>query len=86
VPTCATTGTPLTSTEAAKALGMSRTHLVGRDPHLEAMSVAVQRMAIGRFERSVLLTGLRAVGKTVLLNEFGHIAEGRAGQNATTLT
>lgn len=50
--------------------------LVGRDAQLEAMSVAVQRMALGRFERSILLTGLRGVGKTVLLNEFGRIAEG----------
>ena len=51
--------------------------LVGRDAHsAEAMSVAVQRMDLGRFERSILLTGLRGVGKTVLLNEFGRIAEG----------
>lgn len=41
------------------------------------MSVAVQRMALGRFERSIVLTGLRGVGKTVLLNEFGQIAQGR---------
>lgn len=38
------------------------------------MNVAVQRLARGRFERSVLLKGLRGVGKTVLLNEFGRIA------------
>ena len=50
--------------------------LVGRDASLEAMSVAVQRLDVGRFERSILLTGLRGVGKTVLLNEFGRIAEG----------
>jgi hypothetical protein len=48
--------------------------LVGRDRELEAMSVAVQRLAIGRFERSVLLKGLRGIGKTVLLNELGRIA------------
>ncbi len=39
------------------------------------MTVAVKRLALGRFERSQLLTGLRGVGKTVLLNEFGRIAE-----------
>jgi hypothetical protein len=50
--------------------------LVGRDAQLDAMSVAVQRMALGRFERSMLLKGLRGVGKTVLLNEFALIAEG----------
>lgn len=48
--------------------------LVGRDAQIETMSVAVQRMTLGRFERSLLLTGLRGVGKTVLLNEFGRVA------------
>lgn len=50
--------------------------LVGRDPELEAMTVAIRRLGMGRFDRSMLLTGLRGVGKTVLLNEFGLIAEG----------
>lgn len=49
--------------------------LVGRDEHLESISIAVQRLARGRFERSVLLKGLRGVGKTVLLTEFEMIAE-----------
>ena len=49
--------------------------LVGRDEQLEAMTVAVKRLALGRFERSMLLKGLRGVGKTVLLNEFASIAE-----------
>ncbi len=40
------------------------------------MEIAVRRLAIGRFERSSLLTGLRGVGKTVLLNEFGLLASG----------
>lgn len=31
---------------------------------------------MGRHDRSVLLTGLRGVGKTVLLQEFGRIAQG----------
>lgn len=39
------------------------------------MTVAVKRLALGRFERSMLLKGLRGVGKTVLLNEFGRIAQ-----------
>ncbi len=49
--------------------------LVGRDGQIEAMTVAVRRLAIGRFERSTMLKGLRGVGKTVLLNEFGRIAK-----------
>ncbi|MGN6693600.1 MAG: ATP-binding protein [Aquihabitans sp.] len=48
--------------------------LVGRDRELEIMRVGIGRLALGRFERSVLLTGLRGVGKTVLLNEFGRMA------------
>lgn len=49
--------------------------LSGRDDQLEAMTVAVSRLALARFERSMLLKGLRGVGKTVLLNEFATIAE-----------
>lgn len=48
--------------------------LVGRDGQLEDMEVAVRRLSMGRFDRSILLKGLRGVGKTVLLNEFGMIA------------
>ena len=50
--------------------------LVGRDAELAACSVAIQRFGLGKPERSVLLTGLRGVGKTVLLREFGRLAEG----------
>lgn len=56
--------------------------LVGRDPQLDAMTTAVRRLALGRFERSMLLTGLRGVGKTVLLNEFGLIAQGEGWVHA----
>ena len=49
--------------------------LVGRDAEIEAFDVAVRRLALGRSARSVILTGLRGVGKTVLLGEFGRIAE-----------
>ena len=50
--------------------------LVGRDAELATCDVAIQRFGLGRPERSVLLTGLRGVGKTVLLREFGRLAEG----------
>lgn len=56
--------------------------LVGRNREIEAMNVAVQRLALGRFERSVLLKGLRGVGKTVLLNEFGRIASAQGWVHA----
>ncbi|HEX4217545.1 MAG TPA: ATP-binding protein, partial [Acidimicrobiales bacterium] len=51
--------------------------LVGRDGEIEAMDVALQRLMLGRDGRSQMLTGLRGVGKTVMLNEFEHLAGGR---------
>ena len=51
--------------------------LVGREREIEAMDVALQRLLLGRDGRSEMLTGLRGVGKTVLLNEFEQLAEGR---------
>lgn len=51
--------------------------LVGREHQIEAMDVALQRLLIGRDGRSQMLTGLRGVGKTVLLNEFEQLAEAR---------
>ena len=41
------------------------------------MDIALQRLRLGRDGRSEMLTGLRGVGKTVLLNEFEQLAEGR---------
>lgn len=49
--------------------------LVGRAAELEDFSVAVRRLAQGRAAKSQMLTGLRGVGKTVLLREFGRIAQ-----------
>jgi hypothetical protein len=44
--------------------------LVGRDALLSAFDIAVQRTRAGRSQKSLLPTGLRGVGKTVLLNRF----------------
>ncbi len=41
------------------------------------MDVVLQRLRLGRDGRSQLLTGLRGVGKTVMLNEFEQLADGR---------
>lgn len=49
--------------------------LVGRDRELETFDIAVQRLTLGRSAKSQLLTGLRGTGKTVLLREFGRIAD-----------
>lgn len=48
--------------------------LAGRDDLLEAFRVLVQRLQRGRAEPSMLLWGLRGVGKTVLLARFAEIA------------
>ncbi len=56
--------------------GNPPTELAGRDRELDHFDVAVQRLGLGRHAKSWLLTGLRGVGKTVLLREFGRIAEG----------
>jgi hypothetical protein len=41
------------------------------------MDVTLQRLLLGTNSQSQLLTGLRGTGKTVLLNEFEDLAEGR---------
>lgn len=51
--------------------------LVGRDAELRAFDIAIQRLGAGRSAKSLLLTGLRGVGKTVLLRAFGRIGERR---------
>jgi AAA ATPase domain len=48
--------------------------LVGRDPLLEQARILLGRVKQKRPEKSLLLTGLRGVGKTVLLNEIEHMA------------
>jgi hypothetical protein len=48
--------------------------MVGRDPILEQAHILLARVRQKRPEKSMLLTGLRGVGKTVLLNEIEHRA------------
>ena len=48
--------------------------LVGRDPLLEQARILLGRIRGKRSEKSMLLTGLRGVGKTVLLNEIERVA------------
>ena len=43
---------------------------VGRDEQLDSFDVLLSRLERGRTERSMILTGLRGVGKTVLLGRF----------------
>jgi len=48
--------------------------LSGRDEDLRDFQVLVERLGDGTYERSVVFSGLRGVGKTVLLLEFDVIA------------
>jgi hypothetical protein len=52
----------------APGAGQRPPELAGRDEQLHAFDVTLERVARGRPERSVVLIGLRGVGKTVLLN------------------
>ena len=49
--------------------------LAGRAPVLEQARVLLGRVMIGKAEKSLMLTGLRGVGKTVLLNEVRRMAQ-----------
>jgi hypothetical protein len=48
--------------------------LTGRDPELDQFRLLLGRLRGGRPEQSLLITGLRGVGKTVLLETFEGIA------------
>lgn len=54
----------------APGAGQRPPELAGRDAELSAFDVVLERIAHGRPERSLVLTGLRGVGKTVLLNQL----------------
>lgn len=49
--------------------------LVGRDPLLEQARILLGRIRLRRPEKSILFTGLRGVGKTVLLGEIERMAK-----------
>ncbi len=51
--------------------------LAGRDAIFEDVRVFLGRLPLRRSVQSILFTGLRGVGKTVLLNEVMHMAEER---------
>ena len=58
----------------APGAGQRPPELAGRDWELGQFEVVLERVARGRPERSIVLTGLRGVGKTVLLNAFRSMA------------
>jgi len=58
----------------APGAGQRPPELAGRDREVKAFDVVLERVARGRPERSLVLTGLRGVGKTVLLGELRSMA------------
>jgi hypothetical protein len=58
----------------APGAGQRPPELAGRDKEISQFGVVLDRVARGRPERSIVLTGLRGVGKTVLLNSFRSMA------------
>jgi hypothetical protein len=57
--------------------GLRPRKLAGRDAELEHLELLVDRLGHGAHERSLIASGLRGVGKTVLLLEFDAIAAER---------
>src|SRR5262245_39795833 len=55
--------------------GAPPSELVGRDPILKQADILLGGIQARRPEKSILLSGLRGVGKTVLLNEIERRAE-----------
>lgn len=58
----------------APGAGQRPPELAGRERELDAFGVVLERVAKARPERSLVLTGLRGVGKTVLLAELRSMA------------
>src|SRR5690349_10396057 len=61
----------------APGAGQRPPELAGRDRELDQFDVVLERVSRRRPERSMILTGLRGVGKTVLLNALRSQAIGR---------
>lgn len=59
----------------APSAGRRPPELAGRDGVIEQATTMCRRLVLGKQTRPMMLLGLRGTGKTVLLNEFGKIAE-----------
>jgi hypothetical protein len=61
----------------APGAGTKPPALVGRDEQIEAFDILLERLERGYTAQSEIITGLRGVGKTVLLDVFRDTAEAR---------
>ncbi|MDI7776161.1 ATP-binding protein [Asticcacaulis sp. EMRT-3] len=59
----------------APGAGSQPPELAGRDQIIQDADIALQRILLGRHDRSQILLGLRGTGKTVLLNKIEQLAE-----------
>ncbi len=59
----------------APGAGSKPPALAGRDDIISDAEIALQRIIIGRHDKSQILLGLRGTGKTVLLNKIEELAE-----------
>lgn len=59
----------------APGAGSRPPELAGREAILQEAQIAIQRALLGKSSRSLMLLGLRGVGKTVLLNKIEEMAE-----------
>jgi hypothetical protein len=67
----------------APGAGSPPPELAGRDELLQRATIALLRLKDGRHAKSLVLLGLRGVGKTVLLNNIREIAERNGFLTAT---
>lgn len=61
----------------APGAGQRPPELAGREPEQSRFRILLDRLEAGRSERGIMLTGLRGVGKTVLLEDMRTLAEKR---------
>ena len=61
--------------------GVPPPELAGRRAELERFRIFAQRLAAAKVDQSMVITGLRGVGKTVLLNQFEKIARDAGAQS-----
>jgi hypothetical protein len=61
----------------APGAGTTPPYLIGRADIIENAAIALDRIRAGRSARSIMLVGLRGVGKTVLLNHIADNADTR---------
>ncbi len=59
----------------APGAGSQPPELAGRDAIIQDAEIALQRILLGKHDKSQILLGLRGTGKTVLLNKIEQLAE-----------